>query len=40
MNHTIPIYTPSSYHKHIYELCQKIDEIISKAKIREFIIFS
>ena len=39
MNHTMPIYTPSSYHKHIYELCQKIDEIISKSKDKKVYYF-
>ena len=39
MNHTMPIYTPSSYHKHIYELCLKIDKIISKSKDKRVYYF-
>ena len=39
MNHTMPVYSPSSYHNHIYNLCKKIDEIIYKSKDKEIYYF-
>ena len=35
MNHTMPVYSPSPFHNKIYNLCKKIDAIITKSKDKE-----
>ena len=39
MNHTMPVYSPSSYHNHIYNICKKIDEIISESNDKRVYYF-
>jgi hypothetical protein len=39
MNHTMPVYSATSYHNKIYNLCKKIDEIILKSKDKEIYYF-
>ena len=35
----MPVYSTSSYHNKIYNLCKKIDEIILKSKDKEIYYF-
>lgn len=37
MNHTMPVYVATEYHKKIYNLAQKLDDTISKSKDKETI---
>ena len=39
MNHTMPVYTATPYHKNIYNLCKKIDTLIYKSADREIYYF-
>ncbi len=39
MNHTMPVYSATSYHNNIYNLCKKIDEIILKSKDKDIYYF-
>tara|TARA_Y100000590_G_scaffold415860_1_gene514116 strand:+ start:406 stop:1002 length:597 start_codon:yes stop_codon:yes gene_type:complete len=39
MNHTMPIYIATPYHKNIYNLCKKIDTLIYKSDDREIYYF-
>ena len=39
MNHTMPVYIATAYHKNIYNLCKKIDTLIYKIADREKYYF-